>query len=263
MDHPSSRPSYHAMFSSRGVRELMLHKFLRRPLLRLTGRTGTTVRTYVNGMPHPVYMRDGGTDHSVLYEIFGMGEYERVRALGDLRTIVDCGANVGYAAMYLLNHYPQADIVCVEPDAANLALCRRNLEPYGRRVHFVEAGVWSREAGLIIESDGSGDWGLRVREARAGEKAHVGAVDIPSLIDRTGWTQIDLLKIDIEGSEIEVFGERAQAWLPKVRNLVIELHGDACRDTVLRALAPYDFQRSEQGAVLCCLGLQAATPTRI
>ncbi|MFY8155090.1 MAG: EamA family transporter, partial [Hyphomicrobiales bacterium] len=45
-----------------------------------------------------------------------------------------------------------------------------------------------------------------------------------------------VLKVDIEGSEAEVFSRHTDGWIDRVDNLVVELHGDRCREVVLAAI---------------------------
>jgi hypothetical protein len=50
----------------------------------------------------------------------------------------------------------------------------------------------------------------------------------------SGFAQVDLMKIDIEGAETTVFRIDVSNWLGRVRNICIELHGQACRDLRVR-----------------------------
>ena len=52
----------------------------------------------------------------------------------------------------------------------------------------------------------------------------VTAVTIDSLMQAYGLNHVDVLKIDIETSEKELFLKNYERWLPKVRMIVIELH---------------------------------------
>ena len=80
--------------------------------------------------------------------------------------------------------------------------------------------------------------------------------DLASLIEMSGFPQVDLLKIDIEGAEAEIFCAGVSNWLPRVRNLCIELHGAACRKAFFSALAGYDFERAHSGSLDLCTNLR-------
>ena len=198
---------------------------------------------------HPLECRPGTSDRYVFHQIFVQREY---RCLDNVRTaslIIDCGANCGYAAAYFMSRYPGSYLLAVEPDSGNFQALERNLQPYAGRCKAIKSGVWSRAAGLVIEGNsafGDGlEWARAVREAREGEEPDLLATDIKALLSESGYERISILKIDIEGSERVVFGEGALDWIDKVDNLVIELHGKECADTVHAAMAGRGFQVSQ------------------
>ena len=131
--------------------------------------------------------------------------------------------------------FPNARLVAVEPDEGNLAMCKANLSPYGDRVSGLDGAGWSRSTTLRVLSGAFGDgreWATQVDESIEGQGtlAGVQAWDVGSLIDMGGGSHVDLLKVDIERAELSVFGESAGSWLPRVRNICIELHGNDCEE---------------------------------
>jgi len=50
-----------------------------------------------------------------------------LRELSECRTIIDLGANIGLATLYLAHAYPDARIVSVEPEESNHAILQTNL----------------------------------------------------------------------------------------------------------------------------------------
>ena len=71
-----------------------------------------------------------------------------------------------------------------------------------------------------------------------------------------GFPHIDLLKVDIERAELAVFSETAQRWLPKIRNLCIELHGPDCEAALFGALSGYNFDLKRDGELTICTNLR-------
>ena len=59
---------------------------------------------------------------------------------------------------------------------------------------------------------------------------------MPELLAENHLDQIDFLKVDIEGSEFALFGEDLDAWLPRVRRIAMEVHGDSGKPDDLRDL---------------------------
>jgi FkbM family methyltransferase len=217
--------------------------------LRCT-QTRRIARLRLPGYRYPLHYRPSVSDPLVIDQVLVRKEYAAVAMLPGIEFIIDCGANIGCATFYLLHHYSRARVVVVEPDPGNMAICRRNLAPFRDRVMFVEAGIWSAAGPLVVDRGSYRDgaaWSFQVRPTRPGEKPDVNAVTIPDLMKLAGFPRIDLLKMDIEGAEEEVFDSAAGAWLGKTRNLVVELHGSACERAVETALTPFSFDRTVAG----------------
>ena len=179
----------------------------------------------------------------VFRQIFIQNEYAALDATKEVHLIIDCGANVGYSSAYLLSKHPQARLIAVEPEEGNFAMLQKNLSPYGDRVTLIHGGIWSHKCGLVVcrgtYRDGL-EWSTQVRECEKGETPDVSAIDIKSLFERSGAGSIDILKIDIEGSEHVVFSGDCSGWLHKAKNVIIELHDDSCREVFLSAVASYN-----------------------
>ncbi|HEV3386583.1 MAG TPA: FkbM family methyltransferase [Gemmata sp.] len=209
---------------------------------RPTSRRGRIRSIRLPGYRFPLFYRAGTSDADVIHQVFVRREYECAARLPGIEFIVDCGANIGTSAFYLLHRYPGARVVVVEPDPGNMAVCRRNLAPFGKQVTFVQAGVWSSTGPLVVERGQFGDgaeWSFQVRPAQSGEPDQISAFTIADLMAAGGFARIDLLKVDIEAAEKEVFGPGSQEWLQLTRNLVIELHGPECERVVAAALSGF------------------------
>ena len=92
------------------------------------------------------------------------------------------------------------------------------------------------------------------------EIAGVEGYDVATLIGLVGATQIDLLKIDIEGSERELFERNTDKWLPNIRNLCVELHDDDSRATFFSG-RPLNitFDCSRSGELTVCSNLRSVS----
>jgi FkbM family methyltransferase len=216
---------------------------------------GRVVRLHPPNLLHPVDLRLGSTDAKVYGQVLTRQEYAPV-ALAAARVIVDCGANIGLTSAYLLSRCPEARVIAIEPFAANARMCRRNLAAYGSRATVIEAAVWSRCTRLALDYTEGSEWGVRVRPARPGERGDIQAIDLPSL----GLERIDILKIDIEGSEAELFAEGADRWLPRVANIAIELHGSTSERRFWAAMAAYRYDLSCSSELTVCRNIAPAAP---
>ncbi len=197
-----------------------------------------------HGYPYRFHFRRVGTDLAVMMQMFVTREYAPVASLKNVRTIVDCGANIGLSAYYLLHYHQSARLIAVEPDPANCALCRKNLAPFGDRAVVLQAAVWPENTRLRINpgSRRGGAWSLEVEPWPDGD---VDGLTIHEILRRAGAPdQIDLLKMDVEGAEEEIFRNRP-AWLGATRNIAIELHGDRERLAFASALEGFRYERRE------------------
>ena len=179
----------------------------------------------LSGMRVPFAVRFGTSDWYVLEDIFLTGEYGPLeqRSLQAVHLVLDLGANAGYSVRLWQQLYPHAAIIAVEPDAANLRMCRRNAlrgKGYGS-LHFVQACVAGRSRSVALNRAG-GEWEYRLQEWDGSGEAIQG-LTLPQLLAQEGEATIDLLKCDIEGAEAEVFAD-CHAWIRRVRHLVVELH---------------------------------------
>jgi FkbM family methyltransferase len=193
----------------------------RRDALRLAfaSRPGAAQAFASPTLGGPLYLRPGTVDDVVLEKVFLNHEYELPFALAP-RRIVDAGAHIGLASRFFAHRHPQARIIAIEPAEANLAILRRNAEVCPQ-IEVRAGALWSRAAALV--GSGEASWSHTMREA-PDSRDTIRGITIPEILEHTGWDRIDLLKLDIEGAEREIFCDQAAAWLPRVRLIVIELH---------------------------------------
>lgn len=192
----------------------------------------------VNG----VHLRPGTADITVYDEIFFNGEYEI--PLGRPRFIVDAGAHIGLASIFFALKYPDAAIVALEPDEQNHALLVKNCAGF-RNVHAVRAALWTHRTQLRIENPTADTWSYRVVEADGG----INAISMADIMEMFGVSHVDILKMDIEGSEREVM-LRSASWIDRVGTIIIELHDRhraGCTDALEAAIQGRMFARSVSG----------------
>jgi FkbM family methyltransferase len=175
--------------------------------------------------------------------------YACLLGVPDVKVIVDAGANIGAASVFLLEAYPEAVLIALEPDAGSFEILQRNLAYYGARAHALRTALWDRPAALGMDRgrylDGR-EWTFQVRPSVDGD-AEVESTTIPGILDAFHVHHIDILKIDIERAERTVFQESARAWLDRVRVIAIELHDAECEDAFHSAVAPFPAEVTRVG----------------
>jgi len=218
------------------------------------------LRLRPRGCRYPLAVRvPDSSDVELFLSVFVWQEYRVLCDIPEPKVIVDCGANVGYSSIYFLNAFPKARVIAIEPDPENFRICNQNLAPYSSRVQLLRAAVWGRSTRVAIQRgcfrDGR-EWATQVREANAGDRDTVDAVDMSSLVGLAPGGVVDLLKIDIERSELELFGCDPHRWLPSIRNIAIELHDEHCERVFSQALQGYSYDKSLSGELTICRNIR-------
>jgi FkbM family methyltransferase len=183
---------------------------------------------------HPVHIRVGTSDIYEFNHLLGRQQVPMVLPYQP-EIIVDAGANVGYSALRFQQEFPGAKIIALEPDSRNFSQLQKNCGRYPNII-AEHAALWSHRATLHIIDPDVPACAFQVTEDPNGD---ISAKSIGDVMAEHALPRIDLLKIDIEGSEIEVFAD-VESWRPKVGMILVELHDrmrPGCTDAVHNALS--------------------------
>lgn len=243
------------VYRALGLRAALRYALSVRMLHTVSGLSGADLGgvpylLYVPGVSEPVWCRYGTSDREAFVQVFIHQQYAVALCARNPEYIVDCGANVGYTSVYFLSRFPTAFVTAVEPDPGNYQMLTRNLAPYGHRAKTLHAAVWPSPANLMLERPSPGlglEWATRVRESPSVEMADVPAVEVRDLLDAAPQGRIDILKMDIEGAEREIFAHDCSQWLHRIGMLIIELHGSVCEEVFFRAIEGHSFNISTAG----------------
>lgn len=176
--------------------------------------------TTIEGDALERYGDDRGTEPIGRVETF----LHSVRSRGFApRHILDVGANVGAWTRSAASVYPEAEITMVEPQEHLVApltqLCQElphvNLRPVAAGSRFEQRDLAVRAEDPSSTFCDVGDYGEPVRLQRTS------IVPLDSFLDDPGFVPPELVKIDVEGFEMEVFGG-AERTLAGAEMLIIE-----------------------------------------
>ena len=200
----------------------------------------------VPGISTPFACRPIGEDVGIVNSIFGFQEYQ-LPVMKDFnpKLILDCGGNIGCAAVYFANKFPTAQIYSVEPEKNNFKLLTFNTAFYDN-VHPLKSALWDKETFIrVAEQEKFNPLGFMTFETTADDPDAFRTTTVKKLLAESGFDEIDLLKIDIEGAEKEVFSAPdVDEWLSKVKVLVIELHDRmklGCSHEFFKAISKYKW----------------------
>lgn len=215
----------------------------------------TTIRITSKKFRNEVEIRKMDSDLPIFYQVFAELQYDISYFLKyKPQTIIDCGANVGYASLYFKTLFPEAQIVAVEPQGNNFAQLNKNVSGYNN-IKTINAAIWHRDAEISIKNEGQMSAGFEMQEATQGG-ALLKGVTIDDIAAAEKFGTIDILKIDIEGSEFELFANNPHSWLSKTRCLIIELHDNlkpGISKLFFKEMSVYNWETYIKGENIICL----------
>jgi FkbM family methyltransferase len=156
------------------------------------------------------------------------------------KTILDLGANIGLASVWL-SRLSQSErsrssgikpemIVAIEPVPENAAVARLNFESNAIAGEVIQAaaGLVDREGWFEQRAESNlGQLGRPGSNPAADteNRIRVPVIGVASLLDRFPSGTVDLVKMDIEGGEAELLGGDV-GWLRQVKMLMVEWHDE-------------------------------------
>jgi FkbM family methyltransferase len=209
----------------------------------------------INKIPFLIYLKKNSSDLDVFRQIIMNAEYNSVIDIINkynipCTTMVDAGANIGLTSIYFKSHFPELNIIALEPSNTTFNRLEKNINRH-EGIKVLMKGIWGHSTYLSPDTsfrDGK-DWAFRLVETFKKENGSIEVVSILDIIYKYKLEFIDFLKIDIEGGEVSVFSlESNFDWLKIVRLIAIEIHDEFnCRNNIENLLKKFGFELSYSG----------------
>ncbi|HEY2588334.1 MAG TPA: FkbM family methyltransferase [Tepidisphaeraceae bacterium] len=170
-------------------------------------------------LDYRIRITDGPNAYMQYKDVFVRGNYRFAADRPD-PLIIDGGSNMGISILGFKRDHPGCRVIGFEPDPQIFRMLQDNLarNDAAEGVTLVQAGLASQEGTIGFAADGSS--GGRIAEGTGGS-----AIRVVRLSDYLR-EPVDFLKLNIEGEELPVLQECADAGtLANVRKLVVEYHG--------------------------------------
>jgi FkbM family methyltransferase len=166
-------------------------------------------------------------------------------------TVLDLGANIGFFAIYLQWRARGIRVHCFEPAEQTRSRLERNIRINGLDKYVVvyPLAVLDRPGvAYLKQARKTGVRSLFENRHSRGAGEEVQCISLHQALDHCGVGRVDLLKVDVEGAEIEVFeGACGHIW-DRIERVALEFHDvhrAGCRDRVTQVLRANGFNHLE------------------
>jgi FkbM family methyltransferase len=197
-------------------------------------------------------LRKNSSDVDVFNQVYLDLEYN-INLDFEPKIIVDVGANIGLTTRFFKNKYPKAKIISIEPEINNFEILVKNCSSC-ENIFYKQNALWNTHSKIEMTTDSSFD-SFKVTDVKKDSNTQqVQTLIMDDLLKEFDIHQIDILKIDIEGAEKEVFApENNMEWLTSVKLLIIELHDNlktGCSQAFFKALSKHNYSLSISGELI-------------
>jgi len=181
-----------------------------------------------------IELRETGSDFATFQEIVVDEVYrDAASKVTGFQTVIDLGANIGLASLYFSHFSRSCRILSIEPNPGSYEILLRNMRTLSRcgRCRTLRAAAWGTHVRLSPDPHVSlnrfSAYRLHESTQDLRREMTVQGFTMPEILDYSRFDTVDLLKIDIEGAETELFRGRDLDWLSRVGSIAIEFHGSS------------------------------------
>ncbi|MCG2717273.1 MAG: FkbM family methyltransferase [Nanoarchaeota archaeon] len=174
------------------------------------------------------------------------------------KVIVDAGANEGYYTLKIKQNNPKCRVLAIEPNPLAFKILKKNINTNKlKNVQLInkmlghKCGKTSFE--LVDEISAIGSRNIQKRpwleESRI-KKIIVWGITLCKLCQEYELKTIDILKLDVEGDEMEILIS-AKNFVRNIRKIVVEYHSKELRKELIKFLTKNDFKLVHEERGVC------------
>jgi len=205
----------------------------------------TPVPVSLRNLQNPIFLRPGTSDIGTIINNIVREEYGQFKPSNEPQWMIDAGAYIGDTTAYFLSRFPRLKVIALEPHPTNYDMATLNLKNYSSRVILIKKGLWVDDQYHFFNGDFTGasikDKGFKIE-----------CISIPTLLKNYSIDRIDILKMDIEGAEKNIFMANPEVWLNKINLLIIEIHESEIFKLVDLKLRKHNFTMKQYRSLLYC-----------
>jgi FkbM family methyltransferase len=159
--------------------------------------------------------------------------YNCIANRDDVRVVFDVGANIGSVTLAAARSFPNAHIYSFEPVSATYKMLCENIKNYSGRITAYNFGFFNVSKRLDIHITSLHGASSILDQSLNHKSAHphiretgtetIQVYTLDSFMADKALDRIDIVKIDVEGTELEVIEGGRETFRNKVDNVFIEL----------------------------------------
>ncbi|MDA8744869.1 FkbM family methyltransferase [Rubripirellula amarantea] len=181
-------------------------------------------------------------DMLTVNEIFCRKDYD---ADSSINVVVDIGSNIGISGLYFLTRNDHVRCYLYEPDPANIPKLESNLASYKDRYTLYENAVSYESGRLQFGTEPTGRYGgLGVSTGNYIEVETITINDVLADV-LSKETHVDILKLDIEGLEVDTVSAIDPKYLDKIGRIYFEYMEPA----PVTPIFPSEFRQNQRGSI--------------
>lgn len=204
-----------------------------------------------------ITIRQNLWDARIVREMFFERPYIRHVALPPSPTVVDIGGYIGDFSIYAAKYLGAKRVVVYEPTAENFEILDRNIRSngFGDRIIAVNKAVsGSSEVTLNVEHKDGDEIHVSAYLYRGAEQRRVPSVTLADVFETHRLDAVDLLKVDCEGGEYDIFPAAPDHLYSRIRNIAFEYHRiegfEAKLDRILGRLTALGYRLFTDGNIV-------------
>lgn len=142
--------------------------------------------------------------------------------------IIDIGSHIGISLLYFKSIFPNAKILSFEPNPYTFEILKENVQSNNLQdIELRNIGIWKENSKKILYIDSTkNQWHSNsslLQNSWTGKEETEGIEIQCERLSKYILSNVDMLKIDIEGVELTVVKE-IESKLPLIKNITIEYH---------------------------------------
>jgi FkbM family methyltransferase len=171
-------------------------------------------------------LREGTTDRFIIWEVWKLKEYDKKTfEIHSNDVIVDIGAQIGAFSVFASQKAPLGHVYSYEPIPENFQLLKENISINKlKNVTCCQRAVLSTTGDEMMYVEKFNSGGHSKYQRRNNSAIKIKSVTLKDIFETNKINRINLLKIDVEGSEYEIILETQKKYLDKIDKIIMEYH---------------------------------------